>query len=143
MPLPECALGGLAHGGKCRDQNVVERPAVCDLLLEFGGAGLQRLVGQCGDFRLERIDGVDAGLVALHPPVVGGAEKFAGERADHAEFLSSRFMRCSRDVVHQVAYQLTVTRRGKIPELGDHPPMSENKAIQCLTATNEEKYADM
>ena len=65
MPLPECALGGLAHGGKCRDQNVVERPAVCDLLLEFGGAGLQRLVGQCGDFRLERVDGVDAGLIAL------------------------------------------------------------------------------
>jgi hypothetical protein len=31
-------------------------------------------------------------------------------------------LRCSRDVVHQVAYQLTVTRRGKIPETRDHPP---------------------
>ena len=87
-------------------------------LREFGGAGLQRLVGQRGNLRLERVDGVDAGLVSLHPPVVGGAEKLAGERADHAEFLCSRFCVAAVTWVHQIAYQLTVTRRGPAPNRG-------------------------
>ena len=39
----------------------------------------------------QRVDGVHAGLVALDAAVVGGAEKFAGERADHAKVL---FLRC-------------------------------------------------
>jgi hypothetical protein len=30
-------------------------------------------------------------LVCLDPPVIGGAEKLAGERADHAKFLFLRF----------------------------------------------------
>ena len=122
MALAERALGGLAHGGEGRNQDVVERLAVGELLAEFGGAGLQRLVGQRGDLGLQRVDGVDAGLISLDPPVVGGAEKLAGERADHAKFLSLRFVRCSRDVVHPVAYQLTVTHRGKCPDPGRHPP---------------------
>lgn len=84
MALAERALGGLAHSGEGRHQDVVERLAVGELLLEFGGARLQGLVGEFGDFRFQRVDGVDAGLVSLHPPVVGGAEKLAGERADHA-----------------------------------------------------------
>jgi hypothetical protein len=56
----------------------------------FRGAGLQRLVGEGGDLALQRVDGVDAGLIPLDPPVVGGAEKLAGERADHAKFLFCR-----------------------------------------------------
>ena len=88
MPLAEGALGRLAHGGEGRNQDVVERLAVGDLLAEFGGAGLQRLIRQRGEFGLQRVDGVDAGLISLHPPVIGGAEKLAGERADHTEFLS-------------------------------------------------------
>ena len=118
MALAEGALGRLAHGGEGRHQEVVERLAVGELLAEFGGAGLQRLVGQRGEFGLQRVDGVDAGLISLDPPVVGGAEKLAGERADHAKFLSLPFVRCSREVVHQVAYQLTVTHRGKRPDPG-------------------------
>ena len=35
-----------------------------------------------------RVDGVDASLISLHPPIIGGAEELAGERADHTEFLS-------------------------------------------------------
>ena len=62
-----------------------------ELGAEFGGAGFQRLVGEGGDLGLQRVDGVDAGLISLDPPVVGGAEKLAGERADHAKFLSLRF----------------------------------------------------
>ena len=91
MPLAERALGRLAHGGEGRNQNVVEGLAVGELLAEFGGAGFQRLVRQGCDFGLQRVDGVDAGLISLDPPVVGGAEKLAGERADHAKFLSLRF----------------------------------------------------
>lgn len=84
MALAERPLGGLAHGGEGGHQQVVERLAFGELLLEFGGAGLQRLVGEFRDLRLQRVDRVDAGLISLHPPVVGGAEKLAGERADHA-----------------------------------------------------------
>ena len=91
MPLAERALGRLAHGGEGRNQDVVEGLAVGELLPEFGGARLQRLVRQRRDLRLERVDGVDAGLISLDPPVVGGAEKLAGERADHAKFLFLRF----------------------------------------------------
>ena len=94
MALAEGALGGLAHGGEGRDQDVVERLAVRELLAEFGGAGLQCLVGQRDEFGLKRIDGVDAGLISLHPPVVGGAEKLAGERADHANSCLCRYLRC-------------------------------------------------
>jgi hypothetical protein len=35
-------------------------------------------------------------------------------------------LRCSRDVVHQVAYQLTVTHRGKHPDTGPIRLMSGN-----------------
>ena len=91
MALAERALGGLAHGGESGNQDVVQRLAVGELLAEFGGAGLQRLVRKRGDLGLQRVDGVDAGLISLDPPVVGGAEKLAGERADHAKFLSLRF----------------------------------------------------
>ena len=47
-----------------------------------------------GDVGLKRVDGVDAGLISLHPPVVGGAEKLAGERADHANSCLCRYLRC-------------------------------------------------
>ncbi len=46
MTLAERALGGLADGGESRHQDVVERTALGELLLEFLGAGAQRVVGQ-------------------------------------------------------------------------------------------------
>ena len=84
MALAERPLGGLAHRGEGGHQQVVQRLALGELLLELGGAGLERLVGEFRDLGLQRVDRVDAGLISLHPPVVGGAEKLAGERADHA-----------------------------------------------------------
>ena len=63
--------------------NIDAAKAVGKLLAEFGGAGFQRLVGERGELGLQRVDSVNAGLISLHPPVVGGAEKLAGERADH------------------------------------------------------------
>ena len=91
MPLAERALGRLAHRGEGGNQNVVQRLAAGELGAEFGGAGFQRLVGEGGDFGLQRVDGIDAGLISLDPAIVAGAEKLAGERADHAKFLSLPF----------------------------------------------------
>src|SRR6202140_61305 len=91
MALAERALGRLAHGGEGRNQEVVERLAVGELLAELGGARLQSVIRKRRNLGLEGVDGVDAGLVSLDPPVIGGAEKLAGERADHAKFLFSRF----------------------------------------------------
>src|SRR6202022_1800111 len=91
MTLAEGAFGRLAHGGEDRHQDVIQRLALGELFTEFGGTGFQRLVRQGGNLGLQRVDGVDAGLISLDPPVVGGAEKLAGERADHAKFLSLRF----------------------------------------------------
>ena len=87
-------------------------------LAELGGAGLQRLVRKRRDLRLQRIDGVDAGLVTLDPPVIGGAEKLAGERADHAKFLSLRSGVAAVKWFHPIAYQLIVTQRGAGPDPG-------------------------
>ena len=44
MPLAEGALGGLAHGGEGRNQNVVQGLAVRELLLEFVGTCFQGVV---------------------------------------------------------------------------------------------------
>ncbi len=116
MALAEGALGRLAHGRKRRNQEVVECLAFRELLPELGGAGLQRVVGQCRDLRLQRVDGADAGLISLHPPVVGGAEELAGERADHHRipvFCGSALQPCRGST--GLPYQLTVTHRGKSP----------------------------
>ena len=86
MALAEGTFGRLAHGGEGRDQDVVERGlAVGELGAELGGARFERLIREGCELRLQRVDGADAGLISLHPPVVGGAEKLAGERADHAK----------------------------------------------------------
>ena len=84
MALADGALGGLAHGGEGRHQDVVERCAVGDLLLEVGGARAQRLVGELLQFGLQRIDRGHARLIAANPPLVGGAEQLAGNGTDHA-----------------------------------------------------------
>ncbi len=116
MALSEGAPGGFAHGGEGGNQNVVEGLAVREGFSEFGGAGLQRLVGQDLDFRLERVDGIDAGLISLDPPVVGGAEKLAGERADHTEFLS---LQCG------VAAMMWSTKSSINPRLSTHRDASK------------------
>ena len=83
MALADGALGRLAHGGEGRHQNVVERGAVGDLLLEFVGARPQRVVGERLQLLLQRVDRVDPRLIAADPPFIGGAEQLAGNGADH------------------------------------------------------------
>jgi hypothetical protein len=53
-------------------------------------------------------------LISLDPPVIGGAEELAGERADHAEFLSSQFRIAAATRPAKSPDQLTVTRRGAV-----------------------------
>src|SRR5262249_5778579 len=117
------------HGGKGGNQDVVERLAFGELFAELPSTGPQCLVGEGGNLAFEGVDGIDAGLVPLDPPVIGGAEKLAGERADHTVFLFSRLTRCSRNVVHPtLPYQLTVTRRRAIPGL--RGPSAERVGIK-------------
>jgi hypothetical protein len=48
-------------------------------------------------------------------------------------------LHCSRDVVHRVTYQLTVTHRSQHPDPGVVRQMSGNWAIQGSTAKNAVK----
>src|SRR5262249_16067123 len=77
--------GGLTAGGEGRYQDIVEsRVAVREFLLELGGAGPQRIVGELLELLFERIDLLHARRIGLDPALVGGSENFAGERANHA-----------------------------------------------------------
>ncbi len=83
VALAERPLGGFAHGGEGRHQQVVELGAVGDLLLEVLGAGLEGLVGERRDLLLQGVDLIDPRLIAANPPVIGRAEQLAGNGADH------------------------------------------------------------
>ncbi len=83
MALAERALGGFAHRRERVDQDVVKRSAVGELLLQFAGACLQRVVGQRFELLLQCIDGANARLIAADAPVIGRAEQFTGDSADH------------------------------------------------------------
>ena len=90
MALAERALGGLAHGGERRHQDVVERRALGELLLEFVGARAQRLVGELLQLLLQRVDRLDARPIGADAPIVGGTEQLAGDTADHRIILPTR-----------------------------------------------------
>ena len=87
MALAEGALAGLAHGGEGRHQDVVERGALGELLLEFVGARPQLFVGELFQLLFQRVDGVDARPIRANAPVVGGAEQLASDCADHRDFI--------------------------------------------------------
>src|SRR5262249_2446881 len=93
MALPDRAFGSLAHRGEGGNQNVVERRAVGNLLLERRRARAQRLVGELFDLGLERVDGIDPRLVLADAAVVCGTKELAGKSADHAEILSASLAR--------------------------------------------------
>ena len=85
MALAERALGGFAHGGESRHQDVVERLAVGELSLKLVRARPQFVVGKRRDFVLERIDGVDPRRISPDAAVIGGTKQLAGNGADHAQ----------------------------------------------------------
>ena len=88
MPLTDRPLAGLPYGGECLDQDIVERCAGGDLLLEILGARPQCVVGEFLEILLQCIDRSHTRLIALDAPIVGGTKQFAGESADHAEVLN-------------------------------------------------------
>jgi hypothetical protein len=83
MALLERALGRFAHHREGRGEEVVDGLAGGELGAERVGLGAQLLVGQRGDFGLERVDLGDLRPVALQPPVVGGAEHSFENRVEH------------------------------------------------------------
>ncbi len=74
VALLQRALGRFAHGREGGGVKVVERLARLELGPELVGLGPQLLVGQGGEFRLERIDRGDLRPVSFDPAVIGRAE---------------------------------------------------------------------
>ena len=82
MPLTQGALGRLAHGGKGRNQQIVEAGAISQLLAEVLGTGSQLGIRQALQLGLQRIDGLDIGPVGLEPAIVRGSKDLGRNRAD-------------------------------------------------------------
>ena len=81
MALAEGALRRLAHGREGLDQDIVELLAGRQLGPEALGPGAQLVVGKPLHLGLDRVDGLDAGSIALDPAVVGRAENLLRESA--------------------------------------------------------------
>ncbi len=79
VPLAERALRRLAHRGEGIGQDVVQGLAVGEALAQPAGPGLQGLVVQFLDFRLQRVDRRDRGIERLDETVVGGPEDPLGK----------------------------------------------------------------
>ena len=69
-PQPKRTPRGFAGNGEGRNQEVVQRLAVCQLLAEFHGLCSQRFVGKRFGFCFKGIDGSHLGLVATHTAVI-------------------------------------------------------------------------
>ena len=78
MAHAQHALAGLAHGGKCLGQDVVERLARGQQAPQLRGLHRQGLVRQASKGRLERIDLLDDLVQRLDVTVVGRAENGLG-----------------------------------------------------------------
>ena len=83
MPLAEHALGRFAHRGESRNQKVVERPTLRQLLAERDRAGRQRLVAERRNLGLEIVDRRHVRRIGLQTPGIGRAEDLLGERSEH------------------------------------------------------------
>ena len=59
-----------AGNGKSRDQQVVQRLAISQLLAELNGLGSQGLIGKRFGFSFQGVDGIDLGFVAPHTAVI-------------------------------------------------------------------------
>ncbi|MND35728.1 hypothetical protein D3C80_263720 [compost metagenome] len=71
-----------AGHGKSRDQQVVQRLAVCQLLAELGGLGRQRFVGECLGGLFQRIDGCDLAFIGADAAIICRTEQLAGYTAE-------------------------------------------------------------
>src|SRR5262245_29954927 len=83
MTLAQRSLRRFPDGGEGRNQNVIERDAFRDLLLEFVGPRFQRIVRKAFQFLFERVDLANPGQIAADAALVGGSKQLAGNGADH------------------------------------------------------------
>ena len=81
VALAERTLGGLAHRGESRNQQVVQLLALSKLFPEHGGAGLERIVGEGCEFGFERVDRLHPAAVLGDLPLVARAENLSGDAA--------------------------------------------------------------
>jgi hypothetical protein len=84
VPHLERALAGFAAHCERLGQDVVERRAVVELLLELSRLGFDLGVAELRNFWLERIDRDDLGTQATDRPLVRGSEELFGNPGDHA-----------------------------------------------------------
>ena len=89
MALAERAPGRLAHRGESRNQQILQRLAVGDLLPEHGGAAPQCLVAQRFHFRLKGIDRGHGPAILHDLPVVVRAENPCGNTAQSEHLIHS------------------------------------------------------
>ena len=85
MALAQRPLGGFAHQGKGRGEQVIDAFARRQFRPEGIGAGPQFRIRQVNEAGFQRVDGRDLGRIALQAAIIGGAENFLGERAEHAK----------------------------------------------------------
>ncbi len=84
-------LAGLAHDRERFGQHGVERLAVGDATLEFGGLVAQRLVGEGGDRGLELVDLADGLRILLQQALVAAAEDAGKDIGNHGGVVGVRF----------------------------------------------------
>lgn len=78
------ALGAFAHRRKSLGQQVVQRLAAPQPVLELLGLGTQRIVAELLEVGFERIDAFDRLAILLEEPVVATAENLGQEVGGHA-----------------------------------------------------------
>ena len=81
MPQTQGALGGFAHRGEGRDEEVVEALAGGHFVFESLGPGAEFGVRQGCQRRLQRVDFINPWLVLGNLAIVGGAKDFCGQAA--------------------------------------------------------------
>ena len=84
------AVGGLPHGGKGLRQDVVQRFAVGQTLLELRSLGLQLGIRQLFVVLLQRGDLVHDGVDALQLPLAVGAENLGKQSHISVSFLCKK-----------------------------------------------------
>jgi len=84
MTLAKGSLGRFADRGEGRNKQFVKAFAGRQLLAEFLRAGAQRFIRERRNLGLQRVDRLDLRLIGLQAAVVGGAEDFPGDGAEHA-----------------------------------------------------------
>jgi hypothetical protein len=94
VPHLENAFAGLAADGKGFGEDVVERGAVFELLLELGCLALELGVRQLGDAGLEGVDGLHLRPQLADLAFVGGSKDFLERPGKHQVLFAAQAAAC-------------------------------------------------